>query len=50
MKQTLPRNFTWVHCNQDFTGYYTLSYTKENWGILAHLLSQEYTVRIKIKL
>jgi aminopeptidase N len=31
-------NYTWVHCDQNFAGYYEMDYTPENWETLGRVL------------
>ena len=40
----LDKNYTWIHCDENFIGYYTLDYTLDNWNYLAQLLYRPDTV------
>lgn len=36
--------YNWVHCDEYFTGYYTLDYTSDNWNYLAQILQTTNSV------
>jgi hypothetical protein len=40
--------YNWVHCDEFFTGYYTLDYTSDNWDYLAQILRTTNSVIIII--
>ena len=40
----LDKNYTWIHCDEFFTGYYNLDYTFANWNDLATILKRSDTV------
>lgn len=37
-------DFTWVHCDNKFTGYYATDYTKENWENLGSVMKENNPV------
>lgn len=44
LQNSEAQNYTWVHCDRKFTGYYATDYTKENWENLGFAMKAENNV------
>ena len=44
----LDKNYTWIHCDEFFTGYYNLDYTLANWQNLGAILRRaDHVLKMK---